>query len=144
MDDDQLDPNPFRTGEWLTAQYEGQQVKAQVMLASGNGRSLAIKFEAILGGFVGMMPIFQDDDGTYRDILLGKPVKLERLEKKTPLHELLARRCNYCMWQGAQAFAKQTGQELTTEETCPPGINVLIGGQKAMWLPRIPEKCFCR
>jgi len=46
-----------------------------VIFASGNGKSLMLQFEAILHGHVGMMPVLQDDDGSFCSIT-GEVVEL--------------------------------------------------------------------
>lgn len=71
---------PLKQGDKVYATYNGRTVPAVVTLASPNGRSLVIAFEAMLGGHVGMMPIFQLNDGTYRSLLENEPVELERLQ----------------------------------------------------------------
>lgn len=53
-------------------------VEAKVLLASPNKRSLLLAFEAILDGHVGKMPVFQDDVGTYRVLLTGREVRIEK------------------------------------------------------------------
>lgn len=67
----------FKTGERLRLTYDGRTVDASVLLASGNGYSLMLSFEALLGGYVGQMPVLLEDDGAYRDLLKGQLVQLE-------------------------------------------------------------------
>jgi hypothetical protein len=67
----------MKTGDLVTITYDGRTVAGVVKLASGNGASLMLEFEAILGGFVGMMPALRDDAGTYRDLVFHKPVAIE-------------------------------------------------------------------
>jgi len=64
---------PLQTGDAVKITYEGRTVDGFVIMASPNGRSLLVKFEAMLGGYVGMMPIL---DG--RDVFNDKPVTLAR------------------------------------------------------------------
>lgn len=66
----------FTTGERVTITYEGRTVVGTVKLASTNGVSLFLEFEALLGGFVGGMPVSRGDDGVFRDIVVGKEVGL--------------------------------------------------------------------
>lgn len=70
----------FRTGErvWITC--EDRRVEGTIVLASDNGRSLALGFEAILAGHVGMMPVLRDEDGTYRTLIGATEVGIERVE----------------------------------------------------------------
>jgi hypothetical protein len=56
----------IKTGDKLRLTCDGRTVAGWVIMASPNGRSLAVGFEAILLGHVGMMPLLQDDDGVYR------------------------------------------------------------------------------
>jgi hypothetical protein len=67
---------PLRTGDPVIITYEGRTVSGHVILASPNGKSLMLEFEAILGGFVGMMPVLEREDGDYHDLLSGNVVKV--------------------------------------------------------------------
>jgi hypothetical protein len=49
-----------------------------VLLASANGRSLMLGFDAILLGHVGMMPVLLGDDGVFRSVATGDEVRLAR------------------------------------------------------------------
>jgi hypothetical protein len=69
----------LKTGERVRITYDRRTVTGQVLLGSDNGKSLMLEFEAILGGFVGTMPVLLDEQGTYRDLLFGREVKLEFL-----------------------------------------------------------------
>jgi len=51
----------WQTGEQVRITYEGRPVDGEVELASPNGRSLAVRFDAVLGGYVGMMPALWDE-----------------------------------------------------------------------------------
>lgn len=64
----------FRTGDAVRIRFDGREVDGRVRLASSNGRSLALEFEAILGGWVGMMPVAWHDGG-FRD-LRDQPVEI--------------------------------------------------------------------
>lgn len=74
----------FEKGDYVRATYDGRSVKAIVLLASPNGRSLIISWTAtddgLLGGHVGTMPILRDEGGFYRSLMEGRPVTLERIE----------------------------------------------------------------
>ena len=41
---------------------DGRAVEATVLLASANGVSLALQFEAIIGGWVAMMPLLWSEE----------------------------------------------------------------------------------
>lgn len=66
----------FKTGDVVTATFDGRTVDALVILASANGRSLAISFDAMLGGHVGMMPVLQREDGNYEALITAEPIML--------------------------------------------------------------------
>lgn len=67
----------MKTGDTVRITYDGRTVGGRVRLASPNGRSLMLEFEAILGGFVGMLPALMDDSGAYRDLIFSRPVGVE-------------------------------------------------------------------
>lgn len=46
----------------------GRDVPALVTMASPDGRSLILSFDAMIGGWLGTMPVFQHDDGTWRGL----------------------------------------------------------------------------
>jgi hypothetical protein len=64
----------MKTGAAVRITHAGRTVRGAVKLASPNGRSLMLEFDALLGGYAGMMPVLQGDDGTYRDLVKGEPV----------------------------------------------------------------------
>jgi hypothetical protein len=53
----------------LTITFDGRTVGANIRLGSANGWSLALEFEAVLGGYVGMLPLLWDGSESYREIL---------------------------------------------------------------------------
>jgi len=67
----------MKTGDQVTLTVGGHTVTATVMLASQNGRSLFLSFEAVVAGHVGGMPVLQDDSGVYRAVVTGDEVRLE-------------------------------------------------------------------
>ena len=74
----------WKTGEPTRITYEGRTVAGRVILASGNGRSLMLEFEALLGGYAGTMPVLWDDTGaTFRDLICGLAVTLDRLDPRS-------------------------------------------------------------
>ncbi len=50
-------PRVWKTGERCRITYDGRTVDGAIKLASTNGKSLMLAFEALLGGYVGMMPV---------------------------------------------------------------------------------------
>jgi len=80
-------PNKLSRGEFVELTYCGQTIAAMVMLASTNGRSLVLGFDGALhveggGMFAGSMPLLQDDDGIYRDLVVGSPAIIEPRQKQ--------------------------------------------------------------
>jgi hypothetical protein len=72
----------FRRGEQVLIECDGQKVPGTVFMASGNGKSLMLQFEAILDGHLGMMPVSRNDDGTYESLMTGIGVKLSSTTKE--------------------------------------------------------------
>lgn len=68
----------FKTGDAVRIECEGRTVVGSVALASSNGKSLMLEFDAMLAGHLGMMPVLQDDDGVYMSIVNGVVVTLKR------------------------------------------------------------------
>lgn len=65
----------FSTGDKVIIDSEDVSVDGEVVLASSDGVSLMLQFEAILHSHVGMMPVLRQTDGTYRS-LFGHHVTL--------------------------------------------------------------------
>lgn len=71
---------PLGRGDFVVLTTDtGRRVEAMVVLASPNGRSLMLMFDAMIGGWLGQMPIFEEEDGSWR-ALDGMPVQLHRRE----------------------------------------------------------------
>jgi hypothetical protein len=66
----------MRTGDAVTIECDGRTIPGTVILASPNGVSLMLGFEAVLDGHLGMMPVLRDDDGSYASIMTGIKVTL--------------------------------------------------------------------
>lgn len=66
----------LKRGDIVIATYGDKTVDAMVTLASPNGKSLIIMFEAMLGGHVGVMPVLMHDDGRFESLLEGRPISL--------------------------------------------------------------------
>jgi hypothetical protein len=56
-----------------------RRLRGQVEIASANQRSLAVVFDGVLAGHVGMMPLLLDDAGVYRSIVTGDAVEVRSL-----------------------------------------------------------------
>jgi len=66
----------WRTGDQCWLRYLDRTVRAEVSLASGNGRSLMLRFEAVVDGHVGSMPVLMDADGVFRSLVTEEEVTL--------------------------------------------------------------------
>lgn len=64
-------------GERVMVSLEGRTVEAEVVVVSKSGVSLGLEFEAILGGYAGMMPV-RWQDGEYQDLIKGRRVEISR------------------------------------------------------------------
>ena len=71
----------LKTGDAVLIDCAGKKIAGTVLLASSNGKSLMLEFEAILDGHVGMMPVSRDDGGAYYSIVTGKPVTLKPIQQ---------------------------------------------------------------
>jgi uncharacterized membrane protein len=69
----------MKRGDHVWIERDGQKVRAMVTLASPNGDSLMVMFDALFHGYAGMMPLLREN-GEYCDLVEGKPVKVERIE----------------------------------------------------------------
>jgi hypothetical protein len=65
-------PRIWKTGERCRITCAGRTVDGLVLLASGNGLSLMVGFEAILAGHAGMMPLSWEH-GEFRSLVEGTP-----------------------------------------------------------------------
>lgn len=67
-----------KPGELVRVTYEGRTVSAMVGLASPFGNSLILVFQAMLGGYIGTMPVLWDEESSkFRDLIEGKPVTIK-------------------------------------------------------------------
>jgi hypothetical protein len=67
----------WRTGDAVKITCEGRTVSGSVKLGSGNGRSLMLEFDAILGGCCGMMPVIWDEQThSFHSIVNDLPVEV--------------------------------------------------------------------
>ena len=76
----------MKQGDPVRVTVDGRVVDAMIVLASANGGSLMIRFEAILDGCVGMMPLVGTvrighdggvDGWDYHNLMTGRPVLVE-------------------------------------------------------------------
>jgi hypothetical protein len=64
----------WEKGDRVLIHVGPHRMPGEVILASGNSRSLMLQFEGVLEGHVGMMPVLLERDGIYRSILSGHEV----------------------------------------------------------------------
>lgn len=70
----------WKAGEAVRITCMGRTVPGALAMASPNGKSLVVEFEAILGGWVGMTALSWDDaTETFRD-LRSVPMELEEAD----------------------------------------------------------------
>lgn len=91
-------PIVFKTGDPVQIAYRGASIDGVVELASSNGKSLMLRFDGLLGGFAGRMPVlFDEASDAFRDLIVTAFVELARAEVKpvpgvddsTPYNELI-------------------------------------------------------
>lgn len=68
-------PRIWKQGERVDITYSGRVVTGRVELASKNGVSLMLAFEARLGGYVGLMPVIWNGV-EYEDLIMGVRVAI--------------------------------------------------------------------
>ena len=75
-----IDTPPLQRGAFVTITTDaGLTRDAMVGLASGNGRSIVLLFDGMIGGFAGSLPALQDDTGRWR-ALNGMPLTITMKE----------------------------------------------------------------
>jgi hypothetical protein len=66
----------WQAGDDLVLIYRDRSEPATVILATPNGKTLLLSFDALLGGHAGAMPVQADDDGEFWSAVSGEPVIL--------------------------------------------------------------------
>jgi len=69
-------PETFKQGDNVHVTAFGRTVFAWVLLASGNSESLMLGFDAMLGGYIGSMPLIWNVD-RFEDLFTGEAVTVE-------------------------------------------------------------------
>jgi hypothetical protein len=67
----------MKTGDTVRLTFAGRTVRAQVALASQNGRALALTFAGVLGGYARTLLLLRDEAGTYRELSGTEPATIE-------------------------------------------------------------------
>jgi hypothetical protein len=68
----------FKRGDFVQLSAGGRTVKAMVVLASGNG--VALMFDGMLLGHLGMMPVLRNEQGEWRTVMTNELVGIEASE----------------------------------------------------------------
>ena len=68
----------FQRMDRISITCDGQTIVGVILLASSNGKSLVLGFDAVIDGHVGMMPVLKGDDGVYRSIVSDIEVNIRR------------------------------------------------------------------
>jgi hypothetical protein len=77
-------PRVWRTGEEVILRCDGRSLPARILLASPNGHSLALAFEGIVAGFVGMMPVLWDERArSFVSLGVACPVEVAAQERSS-------------------------------------------------------------
>lgn len=71
----------YRTGDEVSITYGDRTVDGRVELASQNGRSIFLCFDALLGGHAGGMPAMWDDG--VREFVSAHSAQTVKLARKT-------------------------------------------------------------
>jgi hypothetical protein len=68
----------LRTGSHVLICYKGREIEGTVRMVSDNQKSIALVFDGMLGGYIGMMPALDNGDG-FRDLVEGDIVEVKPL-----------------------------------------------------------------
>jgi hypothetical protein len=71
----------WRHGERVAIGRDGRAVDGTIELASKNGASLMLRFDGLLGGYLGLMPVVWSGS-CYRDLVTGADVVVDPLEPR--------------------------------------------------------------
>lgn len=76
----------LQRGDFVRVTSAGVTLRAFVALASENGRSIAVLYDGALpvgdGYALGMLPLLQEEDGTWREIVRNSRVVVEPLTRE--------------------------------------------------------------
>lgn len=72
-----MSTKPLLTGDKVRIECEGRKTVGHVLLASGNGKSLALEFDDIIDGHVCVLPVLMEDDGKYYSLVTGHLVRVQ-------------------------------------------------------------------
>jgi hypothetical protein len=71
---------PFAKHDLIEITYDGHTNDGVVIMASTNGKSLVVGFDAIIDGHVGMMPIVMEDGVSGHSLISGAEIIIKRKE----------------------------------------------------------------
>lgn len=69
---------PLKQGDHIEIRCDGRRIDGRVIFGSPNGQSLMISFDAMLRGFVGMMPVLWHEN-RWIDIASGEALEIVKL-----------------------------------------------------------------
>jgi len=83
-----MNARPFQRGDVVQLTSARTTMRAWVGFASPNGRSLMVFFDGAFplasgGVLVQVMPLFQEDDGTFHDIVERTPIAVELIKHES-------------------------------------------------------------
>lgn len=67
----------FVAGDKVAVTHCGRSVPGVVLIVNKYGTAGAVAFEAILGGYVRMMPVVTSENGEQTDLIKGEPVEIK-------------------------------------------------------------------
>lgn len=73
----------FKAGDAIVIGYMERKIDGVIELASANGVSLMLGFDALISGHAGRMPVMLGADGIYRSILDDTEVTVTKREVKS-------------------------------------------------------------
>jgi hypothetical protein len=76
----------MQSGDQVWTKCQERRVRAQILMASQNEKSLLLEIETPLrigsGVYVNFLPLLKNEKGVYRDLLTGNAFQLEQYKDK--------------------------------------------------------------
>jgi hypothetical protein len=69
----------MKFGDTVRVTHDGRSVTAMVLLVTKFNTPGMVSFDAVLGGYVNVMPILRLEDGSLVDLINSKPVEVKLL-----------------------------------------------------------------
>ena len=74
-------PDPWKEGQGVLLECEGETFLAEIAMTSKNGESLMIAFKGTIHGHRNYMPVTYHGSGIYRSIIDGTEVRVKPLPR---------------------------------------------------------------